>query len=284
VGTVYVRINGTQVKVLANKNPGDVIIEDITSYSAFAIQDNKIEVEVMDIYGSTMKVIRTIKGVSLKLSSNFVAGATPFINGDINYTYIPEGDAEKTVYFEIDGVPQIPVITKVSKVEAAPYQIRGLSHGSHTLKVYFTANIGGQDVPSNTLFYDLICVDPNNPTPIIASDFTALNQKQYSSFEIPYYVYANGKTILPVTLKATSSEGETVSSTQGTVGKRLSWPYRADSAGIHTLEISCGSAKPKRFEISVAETTITVVPEPSNVALALSAHNRKNDDVATRES
>jgi hypothetical protein len=179
-------------------------------------------VEVMDIYGSTTKAVSTIKGISLKLSSNFTAGATTFINGNINYTYIPEGDAEKTVYFEIDGVPQTPVTTSVSKVEAKPYQIRGLSHGSHTLKVYFTANIGGQDIPSNTLFYDLICVDPNNPTPIIASDFTALNQEQYSSFEIPYYVYANGKTTLPITLKATSSEGETTSNTQGTVGKRLS--------------------------------------------------------------
>ena len=285
-GTVYVLINDKQVAVLAGKQPGEVVIKDIASYKAFTETDNKVEVRVMDIYGTINNVVRTIKGVSLLLKSDFVAKETPFPNGNIDYTYIPVGDADKVVYFELDGDSENPdtINTNVSNTQGPTYTLRGLSHGSHTLKVYFKADVGGTMVTSNTLFYDLICVDPKNSQPIIASDFEALEQVQYSGFNIPYYVYANNRVTLPVTLKISFNGKVTTTNTTATIGKLSEWPCRLDEPGQYTLEISSGTAKPKVFNINVAKSTVNVQPETTNLILALTAHNRNNADATTRDT
>lgn len=283
-GTVYVLINDKQVEVLAGKAPGEVVIEDITRHSAFIAADNKVEVRVMDIYGTIRNIVKTIKGITLSLKSDFVAKGTIFLNGDVDYTYTPVGDAAKVMYFELDGNTEDPdtISTSVSNTQGPTYRLRGLSHGSHTLKVYFKADVGGNIITSNSYFYDLICVDPNNSQPIIASDFEKFDYIQYSSFKIPYYVYANGnKVTLPVTLKV---DGEVYTTLQATIGKEMEWSYRADAEGIHTLEILCGTATPKVFTITVAKSDIKVLPESEGQVLALSAHNRNNANSAARET
>jgi hypothetical protein len=151
---------------------------------------NNVQVKVLDAYGTTGVLVRTTTAVTLELKSSFNANLN--YTGSINYTYVPYGDVEKTVYFVVDGTIHGSQIVK-STGESQTYRIANLSHGSHTLEVYFTAVINGETVTSNKLFYDLIYYVSGNSTPIIASTFNQFNQEQYIAFNIPYRVYINGK-------------------------------------------------------------------------------------------
>lgn len=64
-----------------------------------------------------------------------------------------------------------------------------MTHGAHSLLVYFTAQIEGESVTSNELYYDMIVVDESDLTPIIASSFRATMASKFETLSIPYMVY-----------------------------------------------------------------------------------------------
>jgi hypothetical protein len=151
---------------------------------------NNIQVKIIDSYGSSSLSVATINATTLELKSSFNSNLN--FTGFINYTYVPYGDLDKLVHFIVDGKEYGTQVVK-STGESQTYKITGLSHGSHTLEVYFTANIGGVDVTSNSIFYDLVYYEPENETPIIVSDFRDFEQEQYISFNIPYRIFAYEK-------------------------------------------------------------------------------------------
>jgi hypothetical protein len=165
--------------------------------------ENIIQFKIVDMYSANTVLIGSVNGVTLTLESTFNY-KLPY-TGTINYTYIPYGNIDKKVYFIIDGKEYGTQNVKATG-ESQTFQITGLSHGSHTLEVYFTANINGVNVKSNTLFYDLIYYSSGNNTPIIASDFRNFEQEQYISFNIPYRVYISGKNIFDVKLFVNNEE------------------------------------------------------------------------------
>ena len=278
VGTVYLIINGKQVEVRPKQAQG-IVKFDITNYLVSG--DNSIQVKVLDMYGTTSSTIGVINGIALKLNSTFNSSRA-FYN-KIDYTYTPVGNVDKKVFFEVDGQPYGEQVIKSSN-ELITYTISGLTHGAHTLKVYFEANVGGQIIPSNELFYDLIFVQEGNLTPIIASDFNTFNQEQYISFKIPYRVFISGKSMAQVTLKA---NGAIVRTSNVTTDGEHVWTYRADvpyeSKAPLVLEIICGTVT-KRFEITVKESAITITPTLENLELALSAQGRSNDEFAEQRT
>ena len=92
------------------------------------------------------------------------------------------------MYFIIDGEEFLTRDTSANK-RALNEVIPALPHGSHSLEVYFTSIIEGQTVTSNKLYYDLICTEVGNTTPIIASEFTQVTANQTDNLLIPYRVY-----------------------------------------------------------------------------------------------
>ena len=65
-----------------------------------------------------------------------------------------------------------------------------MSHGAHKLEVYFIATLEEDLVESNHLYYDLICYELGNTTPIIASTYAeSAEQEQYVAFTIKYRAY-----------------------------------------------------------------------------------------------
>lgn len=271
-GTIYLSVNGKQVETRAKQRQGEIEF-DITKYLISG--DNSVQVKVLDMYGTTGITVGIINGVALKLSSNFDSSLA-FYN-KIDYTYTPVGNVDKKVYFEVDGKPYGDQTVKSSN-ELITYTISGLSHGAHTLRVYFEAVISGQTIQSNELFYDLTFVQAGNKTPIIASDFNNFNQEQYISFKIPYRVFIDGKNMAQVTLKA---NGAVIRTSEVTTNGVHVWTYRADEPYTTTnplvLEIVCGEVV-KRFEITVKESAITITPTLENLELALSAQGRSNDE------
>ena len=185
-GTMYVYINDTLVSRKSIKQ-GDYEID----VSANLVSgNNKVEFKVVDAYSTTKNLIGTITAVSLRLTSSFEDDVS--YTGLITYTYIPIGDVLKTVHFIVDGrdIGQEQVRTTGEQcTKTIPTQ----SHGSHTLKVYFTAILDDDIVKSNELNYDLICYEIGNNTPIIASTFpNQSEQEQYVAFNIRYRVYTPG--------------------------------------------------------------------------------------------
>ena len=163
--------------------------------------DNKIEIKVVDAYGTSKNLIDNINGIILKLSSNFEDDIS--YTGDIIFTYTPTGTIRKYVYFILDGEQygDPAIVDTTAEQWTKAFLAKDLSHGSHTLKVYFTCEIDGEEVRSNELYYDIIYYQAGRSDPIIASPFiTPSEQEQYVSFNIKYRVYTPGKNTSDVTL------------------------------------------------------------------------------------
>jgi hypothetical protein len=193
-------VNNKQVLVLPNQKQG-LIELDLSSY--LIAGNNNVQIKILDAYGTTGILVRTISAVTLELKSSF--NTTLNYTGAINYTYVPYGDVEKTVHFIIDG-KEVGTQSVKATGEQQTYRIMNLSHGSHTLEVYFTAVIAGETVTSNKLFYDLVYYIEGNSTPIIVSTFNQLEQEQYISFNIPYRVFINGKNEFEVSFLVNGDE------------------------------------------------------------------------------
>ena len=267
-GTVYLSVNDRQVETRRNQKQG-IIEFDITEFVASG--DNTIQVKILDMYGSTGITIGVVNGVSLDLESDF--DNTSIFEKDINFTYNPIGDVAKTVYFYIDGEEHgYQVVTTSNEVQT--YIIKGLTHGSHALEVYFKALVGGEVVESKHLFYDLIVSVPGNYTPIIASDFKALEQEQYISFNIPYRAYIYNRNQVEVSLKIND---ELIRTYEVNTTDIHIWSHKFDEPGNYKMEIVCGTIS-KIFNIHVVETTVNVTPVEEGLALALSAHGRSNNE------
>lgn len=265
-GVLTVKV-GTTVKATQNIAQGDVSVS-VTNY--LSAGSNTVKLSVTDVYGNTRTINFSITVASISVSSTFDSSVA--YSGDIAYTYIPKGNLSKTVYFLLDGA-EIGTATVLTSGRQQSFTIPAQSHGSHTFEVYFTAEIDGQTVESNHLYYDLICVEDGNTTPIIASAYNTTEVRQYETINISYIVYN------PQTLSANvvlAADGETVASL--TVSRtEQTWAYRADSAGSVTLTITCGSVV-KTIPLTVTATDIDATAETEDLELYLSSYGRSNNE------
>ena len=267
-GTLYVYVAG---KLVETRSAAQGIVKfDLTGYIISG--SNKIEIKVVDAYSSTKNFIDTINGITLKLASNFEDDIS--YTNDITFTYIPTGSISKKVYFILDGKqygePDIVETTAEQCTKLFPGAL--FTHGSHTLKVYFTCEIDGEEVRSNELYYDIIYYKAGNLTPIIASTFISPAEKeQYVAFNIKYRVYTPEAVLSTVDLYVDSVKNKTL-----TVDTTYQiWEIRFDVIGNHTLEIRTGSVS-KLFQVHVFESTIHVEPVEQALVLALSSYGRSN--------
>lgn len=266
-GAVRITINGTQ-KYIGSANQGTITM-DIAPY--LSAGSNAINVFVSDAYGNRRYITFNVTAVALSLASEF-DNTRPY-TGEFNFIYTPTGAANKTVYFKLDGNEIATATVSVSgRQQTQP--IPAQAHGSHTLEVYFTAEIDGEDVPSNSLFYEVICLEDGNTTPVIASDFNSKTAEQFDSIVIPYRVYNPASMTAAITLKAPDLAEPKPLTVDRTVQE---WTYRPDTAGEQTLTITCGDTV-KTFNLTVTESQIDVEAETDSLALYLSSYGRSNSE------
>ena len=233
---------------------------------------NRVRMSVADAYGNSKSFYFTITVVALSLTSAFSADQV-FASGEsINYTYIPTGAVEKTVYFVVDGV-STGTDTVTASGRQQTHTLSGLSHGAHSLRVYFTATIDGDTVTSNDLFYDLMVVDSSSTVPVITSDFRTTTAAQYTTLKIPYTVYTPNSLTSSVTLAAGGTTVNTVSVDRS----EQVWSYRADNTGTLTLTITSG-ATTRTFTLTITESDIDAEAETDSLALFLSSYGRSNSE------
>lgn len=265
-GMAYIYVDDV-LKMTTKISPGD---NTVNIGSCVVEGTNVVKLTCMDQYSNYRNLSYTVEIVSLRLSSAF-DDTVPY-DSDINYTYTPVINATKTVHFILDSSEIGTQIVETSGRQET-YVIPKQSHGSHTLEVYFTVNINGTDVPSNHLYYDLICVDDGGTTPIISCSYKNDKITQFETIVVPYVVYSPTSLTSNVTLVA---NGNVVN--QLTVDRtEQKWSFRADDYGELILTIRCGAVT-KTLTFNIEQSEIDTTATTSNLELYLSSYGRNNNE------
>ena len=269
-GTLTVKVNNV-TKTTKNVNQGEITIDVKDFLSSGA---NRIKLSISDVYGNTRTISFSISVVEISLSSNFDSSVV--YTDDIMYTYVPTGAIEKTMHFVLDGTELDTAATSVSGRQQS-YVIPKQTHGTHTLLVYFTCTIDGNEVRSNELYYELICTVAGNMHPVIASNYVGGEIVQYTSIPVTYRVYDPAGMTTEVKLYA----GDTLVSTQTVDRTEQTWTYRADNVGslILRIDVNNGYATAsKSWTFTVTESSVDVSAETENLSLFLSSYGRSNNE------
>lgn len=265
-GTLKVTVNGS-VQINRSIEQGDFAIPVESFLSAGS---NTVRVNITDVYENSRTLTFTINVVALYLESTF--DATAQYTGAITYYYTPTGAVEKTMHFILDGKEIATEVVSVTG-QQQEFTIPAQKHGSHNFEVYFTAVVGSDTVPSNSLYYDLMCLEDGNATPIITSTFRPVPTEQFVTFTIPHIVY--DPTNLQTTVEYRAA-GELVSSL--TVDRtEQKWSVQGSEVGDLELTITCGDTV-KSFTVPIVESSMDVSAVTNNLTLHLTANGRSNNE------
>lgn len=265
-GVMKVTVNGI-VKAMLDI-PQGAVTADLGPY--LSVGSNAVRIQVSDAYENSRTINFNINAIEASMSSTFDSGTA--FDGIITFTYVPVGAISKTVHILLDG-KEIATVTTTSSGRQMSYTIPAQKHGAHTLEAYFDATVNGQTIESNHLYYEIICVESLNTTPIIATSFQDGTVAQYTTLAIPFTVYdpANLTAEVELSVNGNVVSRQTVDRTQQI------WSYRADSAGDLALEISCGSAS-RTVALTVTASEMEIEAETEGLSLYLSSADRSNTE------
>ena len=265
-GVMKVTVNGI-VKAMLDI-PQGAVTADLGPY--LSVGSNAVRVQVSDAYENSRTINFNINAIEASMSSTFDSGTA--FDGIITFTYVPVGAISKTVHILLDG-KEIATVTTTSSGRQMSYTIPAQKHGAHTLEAYFDATVNGQTIESNHLYYEIICVESLNTTPIIATSFQNGTVAQYTTLAIPFTVYDPTNLTAEVELSVNGSvvSRQTVDRTQQI------WSYRADNAGGLALKISCGSAS-RTIALTVTASEMEIEAETEGLSLYLSSAGRSNTE------
>jgi hypothetical protein len=250
---------------------------------------NTVKVTCTDQYGASRSLVYTISVIELKIESTFKA--SNIYSSEITFRFKVFGAIEKIVHIFIDDkeVYNQTLGKTVSGSEfttAFPKQ----AHGCHKLKAYVSADIGNIEIYSNTLEYDIICVEDNNSTAMIASTYKVKDVTQGDLISIPFIVYDPNKLESSVDLiiySQVAGNKTQISKTSLSVGRSEQyWQTRKYPAGKCIFEISYtynhnGTIRTitKSHEINVKALDINITAEKDSLQLYLSAQDRANTEL-----
>lgn len=269
-GTAYIYIGGvlkTTFPIVSGENTID--IKDYIGEGA-----NEVKLTCMDIYSNSKSLSYTVNAINLRITSNF--DDSQQYSGDITIPYIPYGAVSKDVHFCIDDSTTITntiSTTGVKQTQVLP----AMYHGAHKLKIYATAIIGGVEVKSNELLFDIMCVEENATTPMISSAYSVTSLTQGELANIPFSVFdpVNMNTEITLTIK---QGNEIYSTSTRTVDRtRQTWSTRDFPVGEVTFIIAYGNIT-KMHTVTVVENDINVSIKNTNLEFNLSAAGRSNED------
>lgn len=265
-GTLKVTVGGAS-KLTTSIDQGQIAL-DVSSYLTSG--ENIVKLNVTDSYGNSRTLNFTINVLSLTVDTTFDDTA-PY-SGPVTYYYTPVGAVVKTMHFELDGEEIATAEVSVTG-QQQEFTIPSQAHGNHVFRVYFTAEIDGEEVRSNTLYHDLICYEEGDNTPIIASPFQPVATEQFVSFVVPYIVYAPAELTPTVEYRAS---GKLVNSV--TVDRTMQyWSLRGEVVGDLPISIACGDTV-REFTVPITESSIDVEAVTNNLELYLSAYGRSNNE------
>lgn len=230
---------------------------------------NTVEVQVTSS-GITASLIYNIEIIELSISSNF--DGFGIYQSNFTYRYTPIGNISKTIHFILDDVETTTVVNENNKVMS--YGFTGLTHGTHKLNVYATADVGEKNIKSNTLKYSL-AVNTGEDKTIIACPFDIEECKQGDLLTFNYVVCDPNSLTAPVTIYVND---EVVS--ELTVDRtKQTWSTRNYPAGQTTFKIVSNDAEFNAI-VNVEASEIVIEPITHDLELYLTANGRSNNEAA----
>jgi hypothetical protein len=286
-GTCQININGvlcTTVNIVQGLNT-----VDITKY--LKAGTNNVRVKCIDVYGNYKMLVYTISVVDLSITSTFDDSVA--FTGEIQFKYTPFGTIQKTIHIIIDGNTnnEISLVTSASGKQFTQI-LPDLPHGVHTLEVYTDAVLDGLTIESDHLFYDILCVDNGNKTPMIASAYNVSSVSQGTQVSIPFIVYdpselecdiklvvftvdENGREEIynetPITVNRTKQYWNTRRYPMGDVYFKIVYEYTDIGSG-ELIQIN------KTHMINVTESEIDVEAVTNDLEVYLTASGRSNNE------
>lgn len=235
---------------------------------------NSIRVKCTDAYGNFKFLTYNASIMELYLASNFNPDMA--FSGDIQFRYTAYGAFEKTTHILMDG-KEVYSNTTSATGKLMTVTLPAQSHGSHLIDAYVTATVNGAFMESSHLLYDVVCMDPNDNTPIIASPYAVDTLSQGELVSIPYTVNTPNALNSSITLEITVA-GRVYFTQNLTVGRTTQyWNTRQYPEGIVSFTIKCGSvSKTKIIRVTGAE--LPVEPVTNDLELYLTAAGRSNNE------
>ncbi len=265
-GVMKITVNGA-LRGMLDIIQGEVTV-DLAPY--LAVGSNVVKITVSDVYGNSRTINYSVTSIALSISSPFDANVA--YQGPISFPYVPTGNVSKTIHFKLDGREVGNTVTSVSGRQMT-YTFSDQKHGAHTISCYFEAEINGEIVRSNELYFEVVCLEALVEDAVIVSSFHETEVDQYTSVPIDFIVYD------PTSLQADvviSINGQ-VMSRQSVDRTQHSYTYRANEVGETTFTITCGEVS-KTLTFTVHESEIHVDAETEDLKLYLSAAGRSNNE------
>lgn len=232
--------------------------------------EQKLKIRIEDQDGNIVNRSVTATTVSIGLSTSYEISTLN--SGAIDFPFTPQGSGDKVVYFELDGDVIAQQETSKSNRELTQ-TIPAQAHGCHTLRIWMDVTLaGGVQVRSNTIARDLICVDPNETTPIVAISYDSTEGRQFDVYSLKYVAYNPTSAYSDVTLACNGNPVMTLNVSRSV----QTWNYQLPEAGELILSVTSGTAS-RNVTVVVSESSVNVEAAP-NAALALTAANRSNSE------
>ena len=261
---------------------------DITEH--LVVGTNRVKVTCSDQYGISRSLSYTVSVIELSITSSFSSNIT--YDSTIPFQYTPVGLVDKTIYFYMDDelLYQTNVLASASG-KRATYIIPKQTHGVHRLEVFATAILNNQEIQSNHLVYDVICIDreSDNKEALLASVFTTTTVTQGELISIPYQLIDPSTAEALVDLKiyqVVNGERLQYSATTAVTDSTIHyWNTRNYPVGIVIFSISytynlygTETTLSKEFTVEVDKALVQVEPETDSLQLYLSSANRSNNE------
>lgn len=257
--------------------------------------ENKIEIEVTDVYGAYRKLVYFISVIELIISSTFNP-AERFV-GNIDFLYKAIGTVDKVAHFRLKGPEDADYVevatsaviktTNTTNSQIIPRsQSSKPQHAVYSLDVYLTGTVGTDIVSSNHLTYDVMFImEGTDYDPLLASSYSITEVNQGDLISIPYCLYDPAADNCDSVLFTITNNGETFSSITANDIDRTQhyWNITNYPKGNNVkFTISYTSDKgctvTKTHTIKVNESVIDVNAETTSMQLYLTAQNRTNND------
>lgn len=246
-GTATVKVGGIIQEVLQISQGENSI--DVGKY--LEIGRNNIRLEVSGDIGGSSNIMQsktwTIISTNLAISWDYDE-TTLNTEDNITFRWTVSTALKHTIHMDIDGIPNM--ITETYEANSARDKIYtvsrlavGLTHGSHLVKMYATAEIGGVEFISTPVTHKVICIDSIQADTIISVGIIPEEMEQYDTLSIPLIFYnplsTNG--LITATLYEDGIEKDRWINYSN--GVQYYWNYTPITAGTRTLRITCGTTE-----------------------------------------
>ena len=278
-GSLAVSVNGT-LKTRMNVAQGIVTVH-LTEY--LDAGENQVAFQITDVYGNSRKKVMYVDALDLRLISSFDENIYNY--GDIEFRYTPYGgNTEKTVYFIVDGQPESEAVTAtITRYGREETQILpALSHGSHSLKVYYKVLVNGALAKSEELNYEIICVESGEHLPIIATSFHSTEVDQWSTVNIPYRIYTPDSLTSDLDIYVGDTKVQSLSGIDRSPDHSFSYrmamdiPSNEDSIQV-PITFQSGNAT-KIIVLTVNKVAASIETETANLAIHFTSQGRSNNE------